>query len=391
MTIEATTAPSVTTPKTPPATTTTAPFVTTTAVSVAPAKTLPGAVTPPMATGAGSRAAAAPAASAASVTTSTVEAAPTVTEAPLSARPTAGIAERPGRCLPGWAAVLACLTAVGAMVWMLWRIGALPARLLFQAGLPLPAAWSGNRALAWCSLWLFASLAVFAVGGLTRGRAGRVWVLTRCGAYQGTVRRTGLLWISPLLIRRPVDVTLRHWRSRPIEAVDAHGIPLQVSVLIVWRVRDTARAVFAVDDHALYLREQVESAVARVFSRLPVDDFDGRGPTLRDSEGLGDRLTTLLADDLRPVGVEVFSAQPVWLEYAPEVATAMRRAQTAALDDKHRKAVLDDVLTSVADTVRGLTERGLVQLDDYERKALVKDLTVAFYTARGPAVEPLTR
>jgi hypothetical protein len=300
--------------------------------------------------------------------------------APTAAQPE--LVERPGHCLPGWTAGLTLFIAALGVCWLLWRAGVLPTGIHGRPLLPAPRGGSagGSAGGLWSGVLLLAAVAAFAVGGLTRGRNGSVWVLTRHGAYRGTVRRTGLLWISPLLTRRRLDVSLRHWRSRPIDAVDANGTPLQISVLLVWRVRDTAKAAFAVDDHNRFLREQVEAAVALAVSRHPADDFRGAAPTLRDSERLGDHLTRLIAADQRPVGIEVFSATPVRLDYAPEVAAAMRRAQIAALDAKHRRAVLDDVLATVAETVRGITERGLVQLDDYERKALVRDLTVALCT-----------
>lgn len=292
------------------------------------------------------------------------------------------LVERTGPCLPGWTAGLTLFAAACGAGWLLWRSGALPAlpaRFADPLMIPRPPG-GGAVAGLWGGVLLLTGIAAFAAGGLTKGRPGSVWVLTRNGAYRGTVRRTGLLWISPLLTRRRIDVSLRHWRSRPIDAVDANGTPLQVTVLLVWRVRDTAKAAFAVDDHNRFLREQVEAAVAMAVSRHPADDFRGSAPTLRDNERLGDHLTRIIAADQRPVGIEVFSATAVRLDYAPEVAAAMRRAQIAALDAKHRRAVLDDVLATVAETVRGITERGLVQLDDYERKALVRDLTVALCT-----------
>jgi hypothetical protein len=104
-----------------------------------------------------------------------------------------------------------------------------------------------------------------------------------------------------------------------------------------------------------------------------------RGP----AEAAGDALTRLTAADAAPVGLEVFSVQPVRVEYAPEVAAAMHRRRIAALDAQHRASVLTSVVDSVEDTVTRLTVRGLVDLDDYERKALVKDLTVAFCAGRG--------
>jgi hypothetical protein len=307
----------------------------------------------------------------------------------VSATPTTApdLAERPGRWLRGWTAVLISFAAAGAAGWLLWRMNVLPVRFAGHTLFPMPPG-RGDVTVLWGAVALLAALTAFAAGGLARGRPGSVWLLTRHGAYRGTVRATGLLWISPVLVRRRMDVSLHHWRSSPIEATDAVGTPLHATVLLVWRVRDTARAAYAVDDPDRYLREQVEAAVARVLSRFPADDFRAAGPTLRDTDRLGDELTALLAAEMHPVGVEVFAVRPVRLDYAPEVAAAMHRSQLAALDARHRRAVLDDVLGAVAETVRGLTDRGMVQLDDYERKALVKDLTVAFYTARGPATVP---
>ncbi|MGG8405821.1 SPFH domain-containing protein, partial [Streptomyces sp. 12297] len=218
--------------------------------------------------------------------------------------------------------------------------------------------------------------------GLGRGRSGHAWVLTLFGRYRGTVRRTGLVWVSPLLLRRRVDVRLRHWRSESMPAVDSGGLALRVVVQVVWRVRDTARATLAVEDHTEYLAEQVEAATARVLSQLPADAFHEEAPTLRNAEAVGDALTRMLAADTEAVGIDVFSAQPTRIEYAPEVAAAMQRRRVAAIDAKHRDSVLSSVVDAVDDTVRRLTSRGIVELDDYERKALVKDLTVAFYTGR---------
>ncbi|GCD37444.1 membrane protein [Streptomyces chrestomyceticus JCM 4735] len=295
-----------------------------------------------------------------------------------------GPAERRGFSLSGWLALFAGFLAIACSVAFLWWRGMLPASVVRALGLeiavrPAPHLWE------WALAGLGGVVAVYAFGGLARGRVGSAWVLTLFGRYRGTVRRTGLVWISPLVLRRRVDVRLRHWRSEPMPAVDAEGIHLRVVVLVVWRVRDTARALLTVRDHTAYLREQVESGMARVLSRLPADAFHEEAPTLRDAQAVGEALTEVLAADCRPVGIEVFSVQPTRIEYAPEVAAAMQRRQIAAIDAKHRDSVLTSVVDAVDDTVRRLTSRGLVELDDYERKALVKDLTVAFYTARGSA------
>ncbi|MFJ8017731.1 SPFH domain-containing protein [Streptomyces sp. NPDC096339] len=291
------------------------------------------------------------------------------------------IVERPARVCSGWWALAAALLAAGG--------GAALARYAeFRLGTTPAEVWP-LAALACC-----AAVAVAALGGLRRGRSGHAWALTLFGRYRGTIRRTGLIWSNPLPRHARVDVRLRHWRSEPLSVVDAEGTALRSVVLVVWRVKDTARALLAVDDHASYLRGQVEAATARVLSRMPADSFrppdgdGGAGPqTLRDTEAVGEELTRLLAAECRSVGVEVFSARPLRVEYAPEVAAAMQRRRIAAIDARHRDSVLTSVIDAVDDTVHRMSDRGLVSLDDYERKALVKDLTVAFYTARGPAAD----
>ncbi|MFG2597832.1 SPFH domain-containing protein [Streptomyces sp. NPDC048462] len=290
--------------------------------------------------------------------------------------------ERPGPALPGWAALLAALGALAAAGGVLWWAGALPGGVLSRFGLG-PRPYDGIGLGAWAALALLLTGVLFALGGLTRGRVGYAWVLTLFGQYRGSVRRTGLMWVSPLLLRRRVDVRLRHWRSEPLPAVDANGTALRVVVLVVWRVEDTVRATLGIADHEEYLREQVEAAMARVLSQLPADAFHEDAHTLRNAEAVGDALTRMLKADCEPVGIEVYSAQPTGIEYAPEVAAAMQRRRIAAIDAKHRDSVLTSVVDAVDDTVSRLTARGLVELDDYERKSLVKDLTVAFYTGRG--------
>lgn len=323
-----------------------------------------------------------------------------------------GPAERPGPVLPGWAAVLAGLGALAGCGAALWWVGLAPGPLRVLLGLPVrtydgigPAGWGVLAALVavgWC-----------AFGGLTRGREGYASVLTLFGAYRGSVRRTGLVWLSPLLARRRVDVRLKHWRSEPLPAVDRDGIALRVVVLVVWRVADTALATLSVEDHAGYLRGQVEAGLARVLSQLPLDAFAGPGAmapgagsgrgtvpapgaavagagpagggarTLRDTAVVGDRLTRQVAARTAAAGIEVFSVQPVRIEYAPEIADAMRRRRFAALDAGQRDRTLASVVDAVEDTVRRLTARGLVgELDDYERKSFVRELTIAYLGGR---------
>jgi hypothetical protein len=285
------------------------------------------------------------------------------------------LAEHPARVLPGSVGVLAGACGLAGCAVTSWWAGVLPPIALQALRLPWYAG-AGLGPAQWAAYAGAGALGLFGFGGLARGRTGRAWVLGLFGRYRGTVRRTGLMWVNPLLLRRRVDVRLRHWRGEPMHAADASGVALRVVVLVVWRVRDTARATLGVDDHETYLRECVEAALARVPVEAP---GSGRG----SADAAGEALTRLVAAETAPVGVEVFSVQPLRIEYAPEVAAAMHRRRIAALDAQHRATVLTSVVDSVEDTVTRLTMRGLVEMDDYERRALVKDLTVAFCSGRG--------
>ncbi|MGV9553840.1 SPFH domain-containing protein, partial [Streptomyces ardesiacus] len=285
------------------------------------------------------------------------------------------LTERPARVLPGAAGVAAGLSGVAGCVATSWWAGLVPPLTAQALGLPVHAG-VGLGPAQWAAYAAAGALGMFGFGGLARGRTGRAWVLGLFGRYRGTVRRTGLMWVNPLLLRRRVDVRLRHWRSEPMPAADGNGVALRAVTLVVWRVRDTAKATLGVEDHETYLRECVEAALARV----PVEPL---GTVRSAADVAGDTLTRLVAADAAPVGLEVFSVRPVRVEYAPEVAAAMHRRRIAALDAAQRASVLTSVVDSVEDTVTRLTMRGLVELDDYERKVLVKDLTVAFCAGRG--------
>ncbi|CAM5377098.1 SPFH domain-containing protein OS=Streptomyces alboniger OX=132473 GN=CP975_12770 PE=4 SV=1 [Streptomyces alboniger] len=296
------------------------------------------------------------------------------------------VVERRARVLPGLAGLLGGCAGVAGCGLSLWWAGVLPEPALRVTGLPGSGIGGGGAGLGarqWVSLAGSGTLGLFGFGGLARGRAGKAWVLSLFGRYRGTVRRTGLLWVNPLLLRRRVDVRLRHWRSEPLPVVDRGGVALGVVILVVWRVRDPARATLAVEDHEEYLRECVEATTARVLSRLPADAFQEDGQTLRDADAVGSALTRALAAEADAVGVQIFSAQPTRIEYAPEVAEALRRRTVAALDARHHEAVPASVAGSVEDAVARLTARGLVRLDEDGRKALVEDLTMAFHTGHG--------
>ena len=290
--------------------------------------------------------------------------------------------------LPGWIALLGLLVAVVAVVLLLARAGVIP----HWGALPdvrTSAARAGGRpditVRTFAAVGAGALLLLSVLTGLLANAGGETRVLTRWGRYRGTVRRTGLVWVNPLLRRHRVDVRLRHWRSEPVHAVDRSGTPIVVRLLIVWRVKDTARALLSIADHENYLRVQVHAVLTRTASALPCDSDAAPGPALRDGRWFADELTRALAAEVAPAGLEVYSAQPLALDYAPEVAESMRRRRLADLDAGLRDVLVDDAVESAALAVRRLERATAHELDEAARTALMEHLLVAFVTPAGVA------
>ncbi|MFE0464352.1 SPFH domain-containing protein [Kitasatospora sp. NPDC058965] len=309
---------------------------------------------------------------------------------PASRRPPKadpGLRERAALALPGWVALLALLLALGSIVVVLARVGVVPHLLDSLPDLRTDEARAADGAVV--TDWALAAVtgaglvALVALSGLLANSGGDTRVLSRWGRYQGTVRRTGLSWVNPLLRRRRVDVRLRHWRSEPVQVTDRTGTPIVVRLLVVWRIRDTARAVFAVRDHESYLREQIHAVLTRIASTLPCDSNAAPGPALRDGQWFADELSRALAAEALPAGLEVYSAQPLVLEYAPEVADSMRRRKLADLDAGLRTVLVDDAVEAAALAVRRLERATAQELDEAARSALMEQLLVAFVAPAG--------
>ncbi|MFD5466498.1 SPFH domain-containing protein [Kitasatospora sp. NPDC127059] len=322
-----------------------------------------------------------------------------LTEAGRAGAPAAATSRRPPRAdqalrehaagaLPGWVALLVVLLGLAGVVYVLLRTGVIP----HWDALPElrgPAALASGRAEVDTQTIAGVSaaglLVVCALAGLLANAGGETRVLTRWGRYRGTVRRTGLVWVYPLLRRRRVDVRLRHWRSEPVKVVDRTGTPIIVRLLIVWRVKDTARALLAIEDHESYLREQVQAVLTRTASILPCDSNAAPGPALRDGQWFADEMTRALAAEAAPAGLEVYSVQPLALDYAPEVAESMRRRRLADLDAGLRTVLVDDAVEAAALAVRRLERATAHELDEAARSALMEQLLVAFVAPAGVA------
>ncbi|WP_370072382.1 SPFH domain-containing protein [Streptacidiphilus sp. MAP5-3] len=299
-------------------------------------------------------------------------------------RSDAELRERPARgVVPGWVALLLIPAAALAAALVQARAAGLPgwvpgAQALHGSG-PALASRTAVVLQGLCAL-----VSVVGFFGLMANPVGTARVLSRWGGYRGTVRRSGLVWVNPLLKRRPIDVRIRHWRSEAIQATDREGSPITAELMLVWQVKDTARARFAVDDHGRHLAASAEAVFCRVASTLPCDSFVTPGPSLRDGQWLGGELTRLLGAEMAPVGIAVYSVQAVGLDYRADFADGMRRRRLAELDAGTREVIVGDAVETAGLTLRQFERDQGMALDAEFRTLLTRDLVTAFLAVPTP-------
>lgn len=203
-------------------------------------------------------------------------------------------------------------------------------------------------------------------------------VITLFGAYRGTDRTTGLRWIWPWMGRTKVSVRANNIHSERVKINDLRGNPVEIACNVVWRVADTAQAVFDVDDYREFVNIQIEAALRTVGARHPYDDMSEEDETtLRGSaDVINAELQAELNDRLKVAGIVVDEAGLTHLAYAPEIAGAMlRRQQAEAVIAARAKLVLGAV-SMVQMALDKLSADGIVQLDDERRAAMVSNLMV---------------
>jgi regulator of protease activity HflC (stomatin/prohibitin superfamily) len=197
------------------------------------------------------------------------------------------------------------------------------------------------------------------------------------GAYKGTDRNEGLRWVLPWLTRSKIAVRANNVISQTIKVNDARGNPIEMAAQVVWRVTDTAQALYDVDDYREFVTAQIEAAVRSIGSRYPYDDIEHLEITLRGNhEEVGVELRAALIERLAVAGITVDECGLTHLAYAPEIAGAMLRRQQAEAVISARKKLVEGAVTMVEMALAQLSERGVVDLDDERKAAMVSNLMV---------------
>ncbi|WHU01186.1 MULTISPECIES: SPFH domain-containing protein [unclassified Sphingomonas] len=202
-------------------------------------------------------------------------------------------------------------------------------------------------------------------------------VITLFGDYQGTDRTTGLRWAMPWLIKKKVSVRANNIISERIKVNDLRGNPIEMAAQVVWRVTDTAQALFDVDDYKAFVNVQIEAAVRTIGSRYPYDDFEHQEVTLRGNhDQVGTELRGELIERLRVAGITVDECGFTHLAYAQEIAGAMLRRQQAQAVVAARQTLVEGAVGMVEMALAQLSAKDVVHLDDERRAAMVSNLMV---------------
>jgi regulator of protease activity HflC (stomatin/prohibitin superfamily) len=201
--------------------------------------------------------------------------------------------------------------------------------------------------------------------------------ITLFGDYRGTDRTQGLRWTWPWMIKKKVSVRANNFISDRIKVNDLRGNPIEMAAQIVWRVVDTAQALFDVDDYHAFVRVQVEAAIRTIGSRYPYDDFEHLEITLRGNhDEVGVELRKELQARLAVAGITVDECGFTHLAYAQEIAGAMLRRQQAQAVVAARKTLVEGAVGMVEMALAMLSEKNVVELDDERRAAMVSNLMV---------------
>jgi regulator of protease activity HflC (stomatin/prohibitin superfamily) len=249
----------------------------------------------------------------------------------------------------------------------------------------------GGGALLFSGLRSFTGLAVLAgilllivgivsLAGLYMQQPNEARILTLFGRYCGSDRNEGLRWANPLKLKRKISLRARNLNAPTLKVNDKRGNPVEISAAVVWRVQDTARAVFEVDDFEAYVRIQAEAAIRHLAAQFAYDEGEDLGEkeiTLRAGQDeVAAALVMQLQERFGDAGVRVLDAKITHLAYAPEIAQVMLRRQQAEAIISARKKIVLGAVSMVEEALKGLSERCIVDLDDERKAAMVSNLLV---------------
>ncbi len=269
--------------------------------------------------------------------------------------PEAPVSERQARSVSGWGPLAGSVVAVA-----------------------LGAALQGGVGKPWANITgvVLEALAVLNVLGLTGVFPGQARVVSLFGRYTGTVRATGLRWVNPLTTRRKVSTRVRNHETATLKVNDADGNPIEMAAVVVWQVRDTAKAVYSVDNFTAFVAIQTETAVRHIATGYPYDAPEDRLSLRQHADEITARLSAEIAARVELAGITVVESRITRLAYAPEIAQVMLRRQQADAVVAARHRLVQGAVGLVREALDALSEQEIVDLDEERKATMVSNLLV---------------
>ena len=269
------------------------------------------------------------------------------------------IREQSAHGLPGLSMLLALLLVEAAFAWML-------VMNILSASPP---------GIVTAALGIAFTAFLLAVLFMVNPNEGKV--LQLFGAYRGTAREQGLRWANPFYTKKKVSLRVRNFESSQLKVNDIDGNPIEIAAVVVWKVVDTAEAVFEVDDFEHYVKVQSEAALRNLATNYAYDAHDDQNISLRSHTGtVADHLKREIHDRLTKAGVEVLEARISHLAYAPEIAAAMLQRQQAGAIIAARTRIVEGAVGMVEMALEMLSKKSIINLDEDRKAAMVSNLLV---------------
>jgi regulator of protease activity HflC (stomatin/prohibitin superfamily) len=252
-----------------------------------------------------------------------------------------------------------------------------------NAWLFIRGAQSGNLTTVLSAMAVFAVL-FSALPGLMVNQPNEAKVLTLFGRYTGTVKDAGFYWVNPFTKKVRISLRTRNFETTKLKVNDANGNPIEIGAIVVWKVVDTAEAMFEVDDYEHYVKVQSESAVRTLASSYPYDAHNSGEPALSShAKEVADNLMQQLLERLAKAGVEVKEARISHLAYSPEIAHAMLQRQQASAIIAARYKIVEGAVGMVENALEMLAKKNIIHLDDERKATMVSNLLVVLCGERG--------
>jgi len=204
-------------------------------------------------------------------------------------------------------------------------------------------------------------------------------VMVLFGAYKGTIRENGFFWVNPFYTKRKISLRARNFDSQPIKVNDKIGNPIKIGFVLVWRVLDTYKAVFDVDDFQHFVLVQSDAALRKLAGLYPYDNFEDHEAVIAlrsGGEEINDELEREIRERLMIAGIEVIEARINYIAYAEEIANAMLRRQQAAAVVSARFKIVEGAVSMVQMALEQLSDKKIVELDEEKKAAMVSNLMV---------------